>query len=292
MANKKYSFNFFQVYENDALRDYLEYMAQKGWRLTKVSSMLLHFESCEPHAIRYCVEIMEKPSVYASNQTLPLKRYREFCKDAGWHYIGTNGLLHIFCTEDAEAIPVETDAEERFERILRACTGNNRMIILLFSIIGFMNLISCWQKRTLLCSQGFIVFILLLAGIYYIGDFQLWRRRASAALIDTGTLPRLSWGFIRTKNNVSIVAVFAACILFLLYTGGTAPSEALPYLLLYLAVYVIMMVVFSRLLYWLREKKDFGRGTNILIYWGFAALVILFLTAILSFALFAFLNIY
>lgn len=62
MKNRKIVPAFFQVYENDCLRDYLEHMAQKGWKLSSVGSMFLHFEACKPHRIRYCVEIMEKPS--------------------------------------------------------------------------------------------------------------------------------------------------------------------------------------------------------------------------------------
>ena len=41
------------------------------------------------------MEIMEKPSAYASNQTKERKTYREFCEDAGWDYVGSTGYLHI-----------------------------------------------------------------------------------------------------------------------------------------------------------------------------------------------------
>lgn len=283
MAAKKYSFNFYQVFENDALKDYLEHMALKGWRLSKIGSMLLCFEACDPHPVRYCVEVMEKPSTYASNQTLPLKRYREFCRDAGWNYIGTNGLLHIFYTEDMDAVPVETDSQERYERILSACRGTNRTIILLFLFISLLNLFSCWQKGTLLCTQGFVVLILLCAGVYSVGDFMLWQRRAKTSLADAGVLPRLSWESVRTKNTLSVTVILALCVLFFFYTFGEVSSKAVPFLLLYLAVYIVMMLFFSRLLHWLREKKDFERSTNKLIYWG-SALLMLILVMIVCFA--------
>lgn len=282
MATKKYSFNFYQVFENDALRDYLEHMALKGWRLSKIGSMFLCFESCSPHPVRYCVEVMEKPSAYASNQTLPLKRYREFCRDAGWNYIGTNGLLHIFYTEDMDAIPVETDAQERYERVCCACNGNNRLTIILFTVISLMNLIACWQKGTLLCSQGLIALILLCAGIYTVGDFQLWKHRAQVSLDDTGTLPRPAWTSVSTKNTLSVSVILALCILFLLITTGNAYPAVIPYLLIYLAVYIIMMIVFGRLLHWLREKKNFDRSTNTMIYWGAAIFMIVSIMVIIS----------
>ncbi len=51
MKNRKIVPAFFQVYENDCLRDYLEHMAQKGWKLSSVGSIFLHFEACKPHRI-------------------------------------------------------------------------------------------------------------------------------------------------------------------------------------------------------------------------------------------------
>lgn len=281
MKNKKRALNFYQIFENDSLRDYLEHMALKGWRLTKMGSVFLHFESCEPHSIRYCVEVMEKPSAYASNQTLPLKRYREFCQDAGWSYIGTNGILHIFCTEDMDAVPVETDAWERYMRICRASLGNNQTILILFSLISLMNLFFCWQKKTLLCKQGFIALFLVCTGLYFIGDFLLWKNRAKRSLAESGILPHSVWTSVSQKNNFCAAAILILCILFLFFTAGNASSAALPYILIYLIFYLIMMFIFSVLIHWLREKKNFAKGTNILIYWGAALLLAIISAAII-----------
>lgn len=285
MKHKKYSWNLYQVHENDALKDELEQMAKKGWRLVKVGSSipLLTFEACDPHPIRYCVEVMEKPSTFASNQTLPLKRYREFCKDAGWDYLGTNGLLHIFCTEDMETPDVETDPQERFERIVNACKAVNRSILLLFTFIILINLIPCWVKRTLLCSQGLVAAFLLLVEGYYIGEYWFWKRRALASLSGTGSLPRLSCKSVRMKNSLIIAVVLILCALLLLYTiGGSRSSAVIPFLMLYLAVYVVMLLFFGRLLHWLREKKDFSPGVNKLIYWGAGAFMVILILLIIS----------
>lgn len=293
MKNKKHVFALYQIFENDSLRDYLEDMAERGWKLVKVTNMLLHFEACEPHPIRYCVEIMDKPSVYASNQTLPLRKYREFCRDAGWDYIGTTGLLHIFYTEDRNAIPVETDSEERYERICRASAGGSRATLILFSLISLLNLFLCFQKRTLLCPQGFIVLILMGTAAFYVGDFYLWKRRALRSLAASKTLPHAGWQTVRFKNNFSVALILLVCILYLLYTSFDALTDAplimlLP-LLIYLIVYVLMFYFFSRLIYWLREKNTFSRTTNILIYWGSGLALVIALVSVTAFILMHFL---
>lgn len=277
MKNKKQTFAFYQIYENDALKEYLEEMAQKGWRLKKIGQLLLHFEACEPHPIRYCVEVMEKPSAYASNQTLPLKRYREFCKDAGWDYIGTNGYLHIFYTEDMEALPVETDAQERYERICQASMSGNRTILILFLLVSLLNLGTCYMRRTLLCSSGFVILILMGTLCFYMGDYLLWKRRARASLDASGTLPHRPWPTVRLKNNTAILLILLLCAAFLFYSGGITVKGAMPALLLYLVVYILAMIFFSFLIHSLREKHSFSTTANVLIYWG-SALVLITLT--------------
>lgn len=289
MKNKKHVFALYQIFENDSLRDYLEDMAKQGWKLTSVTNMRLLFEACEPHPIRYCVEVMDKPSAYASNQTLPLKRYREFCKDAGWNYIGNNGLLHIFYTEDMNAIPVETDSEERYDRICHASAGGNRTTLILFSLISLLNLFICFQKRTLLCPQGFIVLILICTAAFYIGDFYLWKRRALRTLSLTKTLPHTRWRAARLKNNSSIALILLICMLYLIYTSFNALTDAPPTvlitLLVYLGIYGLMMFFFSHLIYWLREKNTFSRATNIFIYWGVGLTLVILLMAATMFVL-------
>lgn len=272
MRNRKRVLTLYQIFENDSLRDYLEDMAKQGWKLTSVTNMLLGFEACEPHPIRYCVEVMDKPSVYTSIQALPLKKYREFCSDAGWEYIGANGYLHIFCTEDMDAIPVETDAEERFDRICRASAGGNRIILIFFFLISLLNLFICFQKKTLLCPQGLIVLILLCVVFYYGGEFFLWKKQAERSLSLSGDLPCARWQTVQLRNNISFSLILLICIFYLIYVSLDAVTDAAPIMLIslpvYLSIYGLMLFFFGRLIHWLREKKSFGRITNILIYWG------------------------
>lgn len=279
--NKKIVYASFNMYETDAFRDYLEAMALKGWRLARFGSLFMHFEACDPHPIRYCVELMEKPSSFASNQTLGLKRYREFCQEAGWNYIGTNGLLHVFYTEDMNAVPVETDVEERYERIKKAYRGSLRPVFVMFALIILLNLFTCFQNRTLFSSNGFIILILLLALLYIGGDFYLWNRKVRISIETCRMLPKLSWQSARMKNWIMIASILIVVILFFAYTLGFQFSGLYArVLLIYLAVYGIMLAIFSALLHWLREKNTFSTKANIAIYWGTAAVLILLITVI------------
>lgn len=276
MKNKKHVFCAYQVYENDALKEYLENMALKGFRLTKIGQMFLTFEPCAPHPIRYCVEVMEKPSAYSSIQTPPLIQYREFCQDAGWDYVGTNGYLHVFYTENMDALPVETDAKERYEHICRACTGVYRTITVTFFILSILNLILCVFQGTLFCTNGFCVLLLMGTLFFFAGDYMLWKRRAGISLDTSGTLPSCSWSSVKTKNNLCIALIALLGIGCILSATDIHSPKMLFFLLLYLTGYCLILFFFSFLIRRLREKHSFSKTTNILIYWGCAILLILF----------------
>jgi len=260
---------FFQIYENDSLKAYLEFMALKGWRLKSVGSMFLHFEACEPCRIRYCVEVMERPSAYASNQTERLKTYREFCHDAGWDYAGTTGYLHIFYTRDEDAVLVETDCKERYERICQACQGSIRMFFVTFGLIVALNLYSCYVNRTLLCLNGFAAAVMAGALAWSVGGFYLWKGRARKSLEESGTLPCIPWRSVRRRNYGMIALTLVLCIAPLLYTVGRHSSWALIGVMAGLWVYIgLLAFICTKLLYWIREKRAYSTGANIVIYWG------------------------
>ena len=286
MKSKKHVLCFYQVYENDSLKDYLEDMALKGWKLTKFDNFFLHFQSCTPHRIRYCVEVMTSSSPFASNLTPALTEYREFCRDAGWDYVGTNGYLHVFYTEDAEAIPVETDSQERFHNICRAATGVYRTFGLLFVLLGLLNAQICYQKKTLLCSHGAVILLLLGSALWSAGDFLRWKKRARLSLSRTGTLPSTPWKTVCRKN----IAVYCLVLLFVVSmffaTFSRISSDTRIFIIPYLTVYVLLLFVFSWLIHLLREKCAFSKTVNLVIYWGAAVLMGAVITTILAAAIF------
>lgn len=265
---------FFQVYENDALKQYLEHMAASGWKLTRVSSMFLHFEACSPRRIRYCVEVMEKPSAYASNQTEKLKTYRDFCRDAGWEYVGATGYLHIFYTEDENAVAVETDSQERYQRICQACRGSVFLFTVIFGLTAGMNLYSCYVNGTIFCMNGWVAMLLAVVLVWYAGEYFLWKRQAVKTLEESGTLPCPSWRFLLKKNVGIVILALLISAVPLVYTLSQPFWPGIFWILLGLWFYIVLLaVVFTKVLYWLREKRTYNNVTNMILYWGIALVI-------------------
>ena len=285
--SKKYVMINFLVHESDALKNYLEDMALQGWKLEKIGNVFLHFTSCPPHPVRYCVEIMERPSVYASNQTPAQKGYREFCEEAGWDYVGYSGYFHVFRTEDPDVADVETDPEMRCQHIIQAEGSNSKMIAVLFGLIALPNLLACYREGTVLNVNGLCVLLLLGASGYTIGSFLSWKRRADITLSTAGTLPSADWRTVRLKNTCWTVGILAIAFIYVFWTlGSVSSSEYFSYavigFVIWLLFFFLLLLFFSRILRWLREKRAFSNRMNILIYWGSGLILLLILLGIVT----------
>lgn len=285
--SKKYVLMSYFEYEGEALRAYLEDMALRGWRLYKVGAMLLRFESIEPRRIRYDVELMKGKTNFDSVQTPDQKDYRSFCEEEGWEYIGASGLLHVFCTEREDALSIETDMQERYQRILEGTKRNRTWIVALFSFLALMNAWSCIQqfpyigRQVFWSSNAFCVMILVTFLLFYIISFQRWKGKARKVLAETGKLYQPDWKQVRRKNHTMYEAM-AVCLLGVLVGQAVRSGKGNIYvLLIYLCFYIFMMFIFSTLLGYLREKRDFSRGTNLAIYMGAAALMVVLFSAVM-----------
>lgn len=277
--NKKYVIASFEIYENDAFRDYLEHMALQGWKLKKPGSFFLQFEACSPHPIRYCVEVMEKAGAFISDQTPERRSYREFCQDAGWDYVGSNGLQHIFSTEDPDALPVETDTQERYEHICRVCRKNVWLSSGLLLLMALLNLHFCVSFGAVRSINGFAFLLLAAVSLYISIHYLIWKRRAARTLREDGTLPSADFRRLRRRSILLILGSLLSGILFYALTDPALAIRTLPFAALFLVCYVLTLMFFSFFIRWLREKKAFSRRTNLFLYWGSVVVFILIFTA-------------
>jgi len=100
-------FFVFKYTECDALKEYLEEMAQKGWLLKDINTYLT-FEKAEPQKLIYSVEVFEKASIFDTRVEEKAKEYIDYCHEAGWQFVCSVGKTHVFVATDENAIPIET----------------------------------------------------------------------------------------------------------------------------------------------------------------------------------------
>ena len=111
---------FFNWYDSGAVCEYLEDMAKKGWRLTKVSQslgLICKFEKAEPMDTKFSVEWFKKASMFDTRPSRKTQEYIDYCTAAGWEFVCNIGHMVIFKTDRQDAPPVETDPVEKLKSV-------------------------------------------------------------------------------------------------------------------------------------------------------------------------------
>lgn len=109
--------NSYDIYQTDTIKEYLEDMALKGWRLKNLTNGYT-FEKIEPKKLIYSVAFFEKKDKF-DEKPEDMLEYIEYCKAAGWQYIDETKNLLIFVSENENIVPIETDQTLKYQRIKR-----------------------------------------------------------------------------------------------------------------------------------------------------------------------------
>ncbi|MCM1308697.1 MAG: DUF2812 domain-containing protein [Butyrivibrio sp.] len=127
--NKLYREWFYgSQYDVEAMREHFEQMAAKGLMLKEIRGMTHCYERCEPKKLRFCVDCFDKATAFDSKAEPETLEYIEYCEKAGWHYVCTNGRLQYFCSEDTEAVPIQTDSGAEFKSLVRNTLRTNAIM--------------------------------------------------------------------------------------------------------------------------------------------------------------------
>lgn len=113
---KKRVWKWFSYRECDAMKEYLEQMAEKGWYLKQLGAWMV-FEQGIPGKLRYAVHVFVKGSEYDRKPEETTEELIECCEAAGWKFVCNYGKFCVFCTNDDSAVELETDEEIRFSVI-------------------------------------------------------------------------------------------------------------------------------------------------------------------------------
>lgn len=114
----------FRLNECDSLKNYLEEIALKGWKLKSVKNGF-RFEKITPQELHYSVEILAKRSFYDTTPTKEENDYIGSYKNAGWEYVSIYEQMIIFVSETEKTLPIETDQKLKFKVIRNSIFKQN-----------------------------------------------------------------------------------------------------------------------------------------------------------------------
>lgn len=229
MKQQKRRLEILSFYDATGIAAHLEAMAQKGWALEKIRNSVWHYRRIEPKLLRYAVVYLPSSSEFDSGPTPASQELQAFCARAGWVQTGTQAQMHIFCNEDPNAIPIETDPELQVEVIHRAMKKNfipSQITMLILSILQI--LLSCTRlfssPISFLSSNanlvGALCWLLIIAmSVNDLVKYYTWRRTAVLAARDGAFLPT------RGSQKFQKFCLWAVIGGFLMWVFGAADAQ-------------------------------------------------------------------
>ena len=263
MKEMKRCFCNFSFYDQQAIQEKLEEMAESGWMLEKTGFMWT-YKRIEPKKLRFSVTYFPSASDFDPSPTEGELTKIDFCRQDGWNLVTTWGVMQIFYNEDLDAVPIETEPVMQIENICRSMKKN---VLLPQAVLGGMLLwnvvirLSQWRRDPVgELSDPFSIYsvlmfsILTLACLYEIGFYFCWSRKAKSAAQNDGVfLP------VRSKPIASwILMAVSALLLILSYTALRGP---LGFVILWLCM-VPFIIVIGNLLKNMLKKRGVSRNVN------------------------------
>ena len=226
---RKYELNNFEPYQFADIRDHLEAMALRGWRLERMERYFLVYRRGEPKPVRYALVFHPEMGYLEPAPTPEGEVYRDYCRQAGWEPV------------TFWPIPLQTDRsiqwrvmgnwlKRRYVPRLQTGAAACSLMFLLSAIFCALFLIATedWAFRILtLCLIALLIYLAAVP-LIHLANANRWLsqvRRAEEELGEgpDGRLPPLlRW--MRKAGGVLSAFALLYCVWYMATQGGGIPS--------------------------------------------------------------------
>lgn len=186
--NKEVKRHFgFDYTELTAIAEYLESQEEKGLRLKEFEGKSFVFEKAEPRKIRYSVEI------YTADYLQ--KDFIASCEEDGWEYVDVyNKELHIFRTQQEDAVEIMTDDKEKMKIVSkRALLKPGNLFLFFFPLLQLMRFLMNYDGMNAVFIEiyesnpyYYLYFSLLILAFFFplfiLTDYFLWFFKARLSI--------------------------------------------------------------------------------------------------------------
>ena len=116
----------------------LEKRAEEGWRLKKAGTFFWTLEEAEPKQVHYSIVFFPKTNPLEPEPSDSLVMMREYCERTGWKLVAEQGQMQVFCNEETNPVPIETEAWIQVKNIhetMKKGIVNTHFILLLNALV-------------------------------------------------------------------------------------------------------------------------------------------------------------
>ncbi len=271
MKNTKRRMELFFSYDRTGIQTHLQKMAAKGWMLEKMSNFSWHYRRIEPKALTFAVTYFPKASEFDPELTEGQRVYQDFTAHSGWQFVCRSAQMQVFCTEQENPVPIETDPMVEIEMIHGAAKKSHLLSHWLLLGVGLLNALLFLSRLLgdpigVLASPanlftGFAWSVMLLLCIVGLAGYYRWRRRALKAATHGEFTDTPNYAGFQKLMLCIVLVGFVWWILNLFAAGDRLLQTVALLMLLYMfGLFAIVNAVKQFL-----KKRKASRGTNLAI---------------------------
>ena len=260
----------YSYYDRTGIAAHLTDMAAKGWMLEKLGAWSWRYRRTEPKKLRFAVTYFPAASQFDPGPSEGLETYRDYCAAAGWVLASDTAQVQIFCTEDENAVPIETDPAAEYANI-RRCMKKSFLASYwaLLALSLFQVAFSLWRIWTdpvdTLSSTASLSTLLDwlpldLVLIWELTRYYRWQRRAKAAAESGAPLPDL-----RSVRWLGVLVLVWTCGVLLWLLASYWNSRGMFLLMAGMLLYMCLMFCLSFAARDAMKHLRFPRWVNIAV---------------------------
>lgn len=269
MRAKRWELSLYSFYDHTGIERHFEEMARKGWMIENLGG-LWRYRRCEPRPLRFCVAYYPEASEYDPIQPSEGElTFWDYCAAAGWVRVAKRAQMQVFCNEDENAVPIETEAAVQVETLHRAAAKEyllGQWILILIALVQLaLNLLGRRENLADAISDigrigvltDYLLLVLLCGGD--LCSYYRWRRRAKRAAEELGR-------FTPTHSHRRIqAAVLAVVLLIGALQLGAGNSRAFLFGLGYMAILLVVVGGTKAILRRRNVSAEIAKVTTVLV---------------------------
>lgn len=262
----KWQLERFAFYDKAAIEKKLTAMAAQGWLIEQPGNLFWRYRRIEPKRLYFAVTYFPNASEFDPAPTEGEQQMEEFCAHDGWNLTARWGQLQIFCNEQENPAPIETDPTTQVETIHRAMKRNMLPLHFLLIALSFFELaMTGWQflrnpveflatRSSLFMAPAWLLIALpLMLEVFW---YFRWYNKAKLAAA------RGDFYELKTNHAASYLLLGISLLLILLAFRTTALLRVfIPVWLLFLVVPAIVVRIVSR---WMKNR-GYARRSNLIV---------------------------
>lgn len=209
MKTIKRRFEQYLFYDYTGIEAHLEKMAINGWQINKITPFYWEYRRIEPRKLTYAVTYFSEASEFNPFPTENQQTFREYCKDVGWELVAEWAQMQIFCTEQENPVPIETEESVKLKAIHKAMKKNFlpssvvMLLLALFQIVFQINIIAedpvYFLSNVTSLSTVLIWNILALYMLINLIGYSVWYYKSKKSISVGGSCIESNYGYKKTS---------------------------------------------------------------------------------------------